>query len=236
MWELNKRLIKGRDIKWIWLQFESNLHVRENIPRTLFKPSTACPWRTIIHPILICPSVCEGVWALISAACHFMSLSLSLSLTRSGHCFARFMLLCCVLLCSAVLVLDGLPFNHDLLSFCLFPSFLSFPDLHIHSSYLLHLPFLHWEWQAGIPLTNSVFCTQQTPVRTLRGQSSARHLPPCVCMCVCERYSSCVSCLSPLGFVWPWCVLCQSSTQVSAARCWFASLIQLIKVNLKYHS
>uniref|UniRef100_A0A8C1XR93 Family with sequence similarity 168 member A n=1 Tax=Cyprinus carpio TaxID=7962 RepID=A0A8C1XR93_CYPCA len=32
------------------------------------------------------------------------------------------MLLCCVLLCSAVLVLDGLPFNHDLLSF-LFVSF-----------------------------------------------------------------------------------------------------------------
>lgn len=140
----------------------------------------SCPRRTVIHPILICPSVCEGVWALISAACHFVCLSLC-------HCFARFMLLCCVLLCSAVLVLDGLPFNHDLLSFCLFPSFLSFPDLHIHSSYLLHLPFLHWEWQAGIPLTNSVFCTQQTPVRTLRGQSSAQHLPPCVCMylCVC---------------------------------------------------
>lgn len=222
---LYKRLIKGSDFKWVLLQFSSNLHAHENLHRTLFKSSASCPRRTVIHPVLICPSVCE-LWFLL-----LVTLCLSLC-----HCFARFMLLCCVLLCSAVLVLDGLPFNHDLLSFCLFPSFLSFPDLHIHSSYLLHLPFLHWEWQAGIPLTNSVFCTQQTPVRTLRGQSSARHLPPCVCMCVCERYSSCVSCLSPLGFVWPWCVLCQSSTQVSAARCWFASLIQLIKVNLKYHS
>ncbi len=118
-----------------------------------------------------CVKVCE-LWFLL-----LVTLCVSLSLC---HCFARFMLLCCVLLCSAVLVLDGLPFNHDLLSFCLFPSFLSFPDLHIHSSYLLHLPFLHWEWQAGIPLTNSVICTQQTPVRTLRGQSSAQHLPPCV--------------------------------------------------------
>lgn len=143
-----------------------------------FKSSTSCPRRTVIHAVLICPSVCEGVCALISAACHFMSLSLPLlcSLYVALPCFA---LLCCA--CAWWFAF----YSRPALVFVCFLLFLSFPDLHIHSSYLLHLPFLHWEWQAGIPLTNSVFCTQQTPVRTLRGQSSARHLPPCVCACVC---------------------------------------------------
>ncbi len=175
--------------------------------------------------------MCEGVWALISAACHFVCLSLSLPLL----CSLYVALLCFALLCCACAW--WFAFNHDLLSFCLFPSFLSFPDLHIHSSYLLHLPFLHWEWQAGIPLTNSVICTQQTPVRTLRGQSSAQHLPPCVwvfvwggqywccvhsyCSCY-EPHICCMSCFSPLGF--------------DVFRLRPAPLIKLIKVNMKCHS
>jgi len=196
--------------------------------RTLLQASSVCPRRTVIHPPYWSVHQCVKVCDLISAACQCLSLSLSLALSLSQAaallalcCFAVFCfaLLClCLMVCLLIISCSR---------FCLFPSFLSFPDLHIHSSYLLHLPFLHWEWQAGIPLTNSVFCTQQTPVRTLRGQSSAQHLPLCVCVYVCVfgsklmycspwcmYVSSCsdlhtgqaMSCFSPLGFVWPWFV------------------------------
>lgn len=86
------------------------------------------------------------------------------------HCFC-YILLVCLLAC----LLCSLMFLITLTSCCIFQIAYPFPYISFSQ-----------EWQAGIPLTNSVSCTNLKAVKTWRGQCR-NYLNPFLSILVCEE-------------------------------------------------